>query len=280
MTRTLNFLKRLTYRRELLRLAQILRLRTIGRALYYRWARPPDGILRLTVGGISGQFCVHTPEELRMLGKVESGHWEKLVLESLVRTLHVGDVVYDIGSSIGLYTVFLAKAVGEQGQVIAFEPEGQSYDRLQDNLSLNRLTNTRAFQVALGEYNAEGKLYFSSRDLLFSNLIRPRTGNMDHLVVKVMEGDRFREAENLPIPRAVKIDVEGYEYAVIRGLRRTLSDSACELVSCELHPTLLPSGVTPEQVLELLRSVGFSRIDIHRWRGIPEFHILAHKAER
>ncbi len=277
---TVSLAKRLTYRPEVIRLIRALGLRSIGRRLYYRWARPADGILRLEVGGIAAQFHVSTSEELRMLDKAKAGHWEGEVLEFLARKLRRGDVVYDIGSNIGFYAVLLAKAVGEKGQIIAFEPERKSCTRLQGNLTLNGLTNVRIFQVALGEYTGEGKLYFSPGDLVFSNLIRPRGTNMTHQVVKVVQGDRFREAENLPVPRVVKIDVEGYEYAVIRGLKHTLSDSSCELISCEVHPTLLPAEVNPEQVISLIKSFGFNRINVRRWRGVSEFHILAHKAEK
>ena len=277
---TVSLVKRLTYRPELIALARALGLRRVLRKLYYRWARPPDGILHIEIGGIGAKFHVRTAEELRLLGKAKAGHWEGDVLEFLARKLRRGDVVYDIGSNVGLYAVLLANVVGARGQVIAFEPERKSCTRLQENLTLNGLTNVRIFQVALGEYTGEGKLYFSADDLVFSNLIRPRTTNMTHQVVKVVEGDRFREAENLPIPRVVKIDVEGYEYAVIHGLKHTLSDSSCELISCEVHPTLLPSGVKPEEVVDLIRSLGFGRIDVHRWHGIPEFHVLAHKAEK
>jgi hypothetical protein len=84
------------------------------------------------------------------------------------------------------------------------------------------------------------------------------------------------EAERLPLPAAVKIDVEGEELSVLRGLRRTLSESACRMVCCEVHPSLLGAGVGPPDVLDLLRSFGFGRIDTLP-RG-PEQHLVAYKS--
>ena len=96
-------------------------------------------------------------------------------------------------------------------------------------------------------------------------------------VVEIAQGDELVATEKLPTPRAVKIDVEGYEHAVIQGLRRTLSEPACEMICCEIHPSMLPAGITPEAVLNLVDSLGFKRIQqFPRWD--KTFHIVARKA--
>jgi len=266
-------LRRLTYQPRLIALARALGLRRVFRNWYYRWARPRTGIVQVAAGTATGQFWAHTPGELRM---AEGRGREQHILELLISLIQPGDVFYDIGSGFGLYTVFLAKAVGEQGQVVAFEPEGESYQHLRANLTLNGLTNVRAFRKALGERNCEAKLYANSEEPWRSTLCGPvdarETG---YEVIEVVEGDQFREAENLPLPRVVKIDVEGYEYAVIHGLQQTLAHPHCDLVCCEVHPTLLPSGVGPEAVSALLKSLGFAQIVIYPRAN--QFHALAYK---
>ena len=274
----MNLLQRVSYNPLVTRVARTLRLRRILRRWYFRCARPPDGILRIELGGINAQFKVRTPEELRILGRAQPGHRERRILEILARKQNNGGVVYDIGSNIGLYTIVLAKAAEAKGQVVAFEPEYRSHLRLQENLELNALKNVRTFQVALGNCNGEAKLYFSDRDLVLSNVLRPRESNATYQTVRIFEGDRIREAENLPLPHTVKIDVEGFEYAVIHGFFRTLRDPTCKTVLCEVHPTLLPPGVTEHQIFQLLRLLGFDHIDVHRWNGIAEYQVLAFKA--
>ena len=256
-------------------LAGKLDLRRILRRWYYWWARPRDGIVRVKLARAHAQFYVRSPEELRLLESAGGAGGEQRVLERLVSFLRPGDVVFDVGSNVGLYAVLLAKVVGERGLVIAFEPSSQAYAHLLDNIKLNGLTNVRCFRKALGQRSAQAKLY--SGDVIGgASLVDIPGQNRCGEVVDVVEGDQWVADENLPLPRAVKIDVEGFEYAVIEGLRRTVAQHACELVCCEVHPARLPAGLGPETVAGLLTSLGFSRIDTYpRWDGT--FHLVAYK---
>ena len=234
--------------------------------------------MRLEVGGISGRFYVRSYRELRTLDAVELG--ERALVELLINFLKPGDVVYDIGANIGLYTVLLARVVGDQGKMVAFEPEEQSYSHLLDNLSLNGLTGVRCIRKALGEEAGEGKLFVRDGVSIPSLSALPasdRKGQVTCERVEVEKGDRLVAQENLPLPRAVKIDVEGYEYAVIAGLRHTLAQPACKLVGCEIHPHLLPAGVHAESVRELLQSLGFARIDRQGRERDENFYFIARK---
>ncbi len=271
----MNFIKRLTYRREFRKLARFFHLSNFFRKWYYSWLRPPNGIMTIEIRGISSQFYIQTPGELRILeSRGGGGYGEQHILEQLLSSLHLGDVAYDVGSHVGLYTVFLAKAVGSEGQVIAFEPENQNYKHLLNNLKLNNLTNVRAFRKALGDECGEKKLYLGE-DAGNSSLVPPPGRETNYELVEIAKGDQFIKAGNLPIPKMVKIDVEGYEYKVIKGLCHTLAQPTCELVCCEVHPTLLPAGVNPDSILALLKSLGFARVDI--CPRDSEYHIIVYK---
>jgi FkbM family methyltransferase len=266
-------IKTVAYWSPAIRVSKALGLARVLRRLYYGFTKPAGGVLRANLAGIPVQFLVPTPEALRLVESVL--HGERHVWEALYHALQSGGTVYDIGSSVGAYTVFLSKVVGERGQVIAFEPEGWSYLRLQENLALNGITNARCFQKALGDWSGEGKLYQGEHKAA-STLVHRDATNTRYEVVEVVEGDRFIEAHNLPVPKAVKIDVQGYEYAVLQGLRHTLAQPDCELLCCEVHPKLLPPKVTPEDVYSLVKSLGFSRLDIYP-RG-DDSHAICRKS--
>jgi FkbM family methyltransferase len=276
----MNFIQRLTYHPAVTQAARTLRLRRILRSLYYRWAGPADGILRIGVGGIEAEFSLLTREPAELRGMESEVLKERHILELLISALRPGDTVYDVGASVGLYTVLLAKAVGNQGQVIALEPEKQSYARLLGNVELNALTNVRCIRKALGAEPGEGKLSVIEGVTAPSLLPPPengRGGQGTGETVEVDTGDRLVTEEKLPLPRIVKVDVEGYEYPVIQGLRQTLAQPECQLVCCEIHPNLMLPGARPEDLMAALKSLGFSAIDSYPCHGRVEYHVVCRK---
>jgi FkbM family methyltransferase len=227
------------------------------------------------LAGIDVKFFVSTPEELRGLeGALVA---EQDFLAVLISTLRPGDTFLDIGSHIGEFAIPLARVVGDQGQVIAFEPETWAYKRLLGHLELNGLSNVRVFRQALGDKSATGRLFVGGAACP-SLLLHPGDGEQQNASedVEVMRGDWLRENKNLPVPRAVKIDVEGYEYSVLRGLQQTLAEPACELLCVEIHPSFLPPQVTVETILGFVKDCGFMRLDLSpRWTQI---HMVARKS--
>ena len=256
-----RIIRRLSYHPWVIRAVRGLGLREPFRKLYHRLASSRKGFLRVERGGLPVSFITRTPEQLRA---VEAGSMESS-LDILARFLQPGDTVYDVGSHVGVYSVLLAKVVGEKGIVIAFEPHHEIYEQLLENVRLNGLTNVRSFEKAVGERNCEEKLYIgevvANFSLLRGAIVGPPNRDIPYQLVQVVQGDEFAEAERLPVPRAVKIDVEGFEYAVISGFRRTLSDPKCQIVCCEIHPKFLPPDVRAADIGGLLQSLGYNRIE-------------------
>ena len=77
----------------------------------------------------------------------EYGEFSEIELSLMSKFIMKDDVVFDIGSNIGAFTVPFAKKVGELGQVYAFEPQKVIYELLQDNVNKNKLKNVKLFNV-------------------------------------------------------------------------------------------------------------------------------------
>jgi len=156
---------------------------------------------------------MYVGRSIEQYGEFSEG--ETLLFKQLI---HPHQVVLDIGANIGAHTLFFSQQVGEQGLVLAFEPQRIVYQTLCANIALNAITNVHCYQAALGEQIGQIKV-----PILDYN----QTGNygglsLDHQnngeTVPVMTVDNF----NLPACHLMKIDVEGMEETVLKGAIKTI----------------------------------------------------------
>lgn len=187
------------------------------------------------------------------------------IIETLLNRVISGDYYWDIGANIGLYSVLLAKAVGESGRVFAFEPEERAGNRLQQNVAANNLSNVRIFPIALGRDRARLKLSVSQHASSGTHsLVIPENevSTITTVDVDVIPGDELRKQEQIDVPTAIKVDVEGAEEEVLAGLNETLRHPNCKTVVCEIHFSVLESRGMPEapaRIERYLQECGFTR---------------------
>src|SRR5690242_9138346 len=192
----MSLLNRISSNPLVIRTVRSLGLRSTLRRWHFQWPKPRSGVMTVGLGVVECRFHARTPEHVRMLGKAQMGLWRQEVLEFLDARLAPDDVVYDIGSNIGIFSVFSARKLSGHGQVFAFEPTTTTCGYLQENIRLNGLHNLRAFQVAVGEASREAQL-LAGDDLLFSNLVAARNGQVRGQSVRVVDGDSFSAQQSL-----------------------------------------------------------------------------------
>lgn len=250
-----------------------------------------DPVRTVSVGNVSAQFGVESnPEEWWF--EDDSLQAERLVLEELIDRLRPGDVFYDIGANIGLYSCLVHRRLKE-GAIVAFEPHPPNAERLSENLARNDI-DARVVRKALGSTNGYGTLTNPEgvsgsgtntlvgttkesevsvdsirREALSSEPPTPASPDSEAPTApsrrrqphstRVTTGDSLVQADTLPRPTVMKIDVEGTELDVLHGLRQTLTEGRCRLVYCELHPNALAvRGTSPDAVRGFLRDCGFA----------------------
>jgi len=156
----------------------------------------------------------------------------------VVRTLQRGDVFVDVGAYIGLYSLLAAKVVGANGRVIAFEPYPGSRELLNKNVSLNGLADiVRVESSAIGD--ELGVTELRAAGVCSANTLTPNTVKafgdeqaISTVTVSVTTLDEYCERGQI-VPSFVKIDVEGWELHVLRGMERVLRGGA--VVVCEMR---------------------------------------------
>lgn len=132
-----------------------------------------------------------------------------------------GDFV-DVGAHVGMYTVAAALALGEQGRVLALEPNPTALGQLEENLRLNGCTNVLAVRRAAAAAAGRALLHVpQTPDPSFSSLQAGRFAEGEPVSVETSTVDDEVEAAGLE-PVLVKIDVEGAELEVLAGMERTL----------------------------------------------------------
>jgi FkbM family methyltransferase len=175
------------------------------------------------------------------------GYWELDNQRRFANSLRPGDVVYDIGAHVGLYTLLSSSRVGPEGHVYAFEPFPRNAGYLRRHIELNRLLNCTAVEAAVSD--SAGWRHFdptshdSAGHLSESGLVTVSSLSLDEYV--------FDSPKGRP-PSAIKINAEGSEMEVLIGGRRTIA---------EFLPRIFLSTHSEEvdrQCCELLRSAGYS----------------------
>src|SRR5579871_422336 len=163
------------------------RLPTFAKALAARvWLRE-DTVRTILLGPSRGlRYRVMSPFRAPIIG-----NWEPAAQRLMVRHVSPGSVAYDIGANIGIHTLLLSRLVGIKGQVYAFEPVPNLYDRLCENVRLNPgLPAAKPVQLALGNRSGTATFY-TGHHLGAGHLAAsgPETG--ERIVVSTSKLDEF-----------------------------------------------------------------------------------------
>lgn len=209
---------------------------------------------------------------------VTTGSYEPYLLNHLLQNVREGDTFVDVGANLGAVALPVAKRIGPKGRVLAFEPSQRNIVLLIRNSLANDLVNVEAFPIALSDRNgsvlSNVDLYTSNKSLQDEPLSK-LSGGME--VVPVVRMDNFLdEAQKIDV---MKIDVEGFEYRVIRGgintIRRTKPKIYLEYSDAFQRSG---SGVPGRQLLQQMIALGYGPTVLHRDREPESFLSLGQGA--
>lgn len=161
------------------------------------------------------------------------GVYEKLESEYL-KTLDLsGKVAIDVGACIGYYSLMLSKKVGNNGKVYAFEPEKENYALLNKNIALNHLESICfAYNVGVGDYDGNTSLRVHKSPGQHSIDIKTQErGNL-----KMVFLDYILTKDEYSNVGFIKIDVEGYEHKVLKGMSAIVKNSPNIVIQLEYAP--------------------------------------------
>jgi FkbM family methyltransferase len=230
-----------------------------------RWLHPQ---VELRLGG--QRLCVDLRDGVISRLLYLTGTYEPQ-LQRLFRSIDLrGATCLDIGANIGLHTVAMSQLVGPTGQVYAFEPEPNNARLLQHNLQVNGISNVIVKRSAIGD--REGHCFLAVNTSNHGDH-RVSSNSSDDVVIREVPMATI-DACMRSIPagavKLIKIDVQGYEYQVIRGMRTTLRRNPAAIVLLEVYPDALrEAGTSASGLMQLLRDLGLTGWELHAHRLIP-----------
>lgn len=202
-------------------------------------------------------------------------------IKALLAHIRPGDTVVDCGANKGSYIWTLSRAAGMDGKIIAFEPQRKLAAYLRDMVRSCNLNNVHIVEKGVSSHMGVMQLMIPGGDTspgasLETSILQRE--NCATYPVEVISLDEYFSARTRKIS-ALKIDVEGHEFAVLQGAKNILEQDKPLLVfECEQRHL---SGTTVVEILSWLQTRGYDGWFIQRGalRPIAEFNIALHQRQ-
>ncbi|MBI1975931.1 MAG: FkbM family methyltransferase [Candidatus Omnitrophica bacterium] len=209
---------------------------------------------------VEGVRMILNPKDPVIGGALALGVYERTETQFLMRHVKKKMTVVDIGANIGYYTALCAAWVGPEGKVVAIEPEPESRVFLKRTLALNNFHNVEIITEALSDKKGTSRLYlckenrgdnrlYEDRDSRERGSICVQTTTLDSLLQQLGVLNKVD---------LIKMDIQGAECLVLRGMKQTLSGNPAVVVVTEFWPQgIRNAGGDPVEFLNELREMGF-----------------------
>ena len=199
---------------------------------------------------------------IRYLRLIASQAHEAYALRILERHLRPGYVFVDGGAHIGLYALYASRLIGQQGMVVAFEPDRLNVQTLKFNVAKNKASNAIVVSKALSDKVEDRDFYRSQTTLSGSLLNRKDVETFGKSLVQTTTLDHELADSDLIPPRRnvlVKLDLEGAEPQALQGMKEFLLRTRNVGMLIEINPCALANaGDTPDVLYDFLLKHGFA----------------------
>ncbi len=201
-------------------------------------------------------------------------HNEPGTLRWIAQHVRPGDVFYDVGANVGIFSMLAAHRTGMGGHVVAFEPHAATIATLLENVALNGL-GERVEVLSCALHRTTGHQPFLYRSLVAGSGLSQVGATLDpfghhaepvaHELKAVASGDDLIEHGTIRPADVVKIDVDGNEADVLEGMRRMLTGPR--------RPRSVQVEVNPDgrdDLFGIMSTTGYREAGRHRTLGVEK----------
>jgi FkbM family methyltransferase len=205
----------------------------------------------------------------RIFFEIKYDIYEVHVRQSIERFLKNGDIFIDVGANVGYFSALGADKVGKTGQVHSFEPTPSPLAQLKnlpkDNPDYTIIVNS----VALGEQKGVITADYADVTQGAATSLVPEfmkehdISSAGMTTMPVIRLDEYLEEKGIS-PALIKIDVEGYEFPVLKGFEGYLKKNKHRpIIICEIQPSAYPLlGNTPDELFAFMKQYGYTAYDV------------------
>lgn len=188
------------------------------------------------------------------------GVWEPHMTNFLQSRLRPGDGFVDVGANIGVFSVLASQLVGDTGQVVAIEASPVFHRRLLQEARLNDCGNLRAVNSAVSDSRQKLTFVLASSRNMGANSIVPYDGPAESTFeIEALPLPELLDPSEIANARVIKIDVEGAEGKVVRGLAPMLDKLRPDAeISVEVTPDRMAQlGDSADELMKTMTGAGF-----------------------
>jgi len=165
-----------------------------------------------------------------------------------------GMIIVDAGAHIGTFTLLASKMVGEQGKIVAIEPQQDSFLQLTKNLEINKIKNVIPINIGLSDFNGNKDFFVDKESACSSFILNPDRQIISKPSIKVKTLDSILQEINIDKVDFFKIDTEGAELEILKGAKQTIiKNREMKMAIASYH---YPKE--KEEVFQYLKSLKFS----------------------
>jgi len=210
------------------------------------------------------------PEQMSqrfMLNDLTAGRlYESETSNFIGSILQPGDTFVDIGAHVGYFSMLASQLVGPGGAVYSFEPEPRNFSHLLEHIEVNRATNVRPMHMAVGAapsvadffVNADndgGHALWEVGRHPFNERSREAPTTRKVFVTSL---DTIFQGRDMRTLKAIKMDAEGAEFAILVGARELLRRARVPFIIAEINRFGLESmGASERHVRNVMQEMGY-----------------------
>lgn len=233
------------------------------------WNEAPKKIIRGKLHGYWMQLDLADWSEryTYFLGR----YYELEVQQLLSEILKPGDRFVDVGGNIGMITLCAAHLVTEKGRVDCFEPNPECVQSINDSLARNDIKHVKVFPVGLSDSDGVLQLNLTSLHTGTATMA-PVEGISKSFAVQVLVGDDVVLSDPMRV-KLIKIDVEGFELHVLKGLKRSLEIHQPMLIIEFVESHFRRAGTSGEEITKFLTEIGYQPYGISSKRKWMKYRL-------